>query len=126
DLGFQPGKRNPDIPKQSEYGEPGRPEFGRGTNKPNGVEGIGCDVKKRIIRPDGEVRVIRCVGIPVRENGTVTRFIGTLMDITDQEHLTQELRRREAYLAEAQRLSQTGSFGWTVLSGEIYWSDETF
>jgi PAS domain S-box-containing protein len=35
------------------------------------------------------------------------------------------LRRSEAYLVEAQRLSHTGSFGWNVLSGEVYWSDET-
>jgi len=35
-------------------------------------------------------------------------------------------RRREAYLAEAQRLSRTGSFGWTVSTGEINWSDETY
>jgi len=36
------------------------------------------------------------------------------------------LRRNEAYLAEAQRLSHTGIFGWNVSSGEIYWSDETY
>jgi PAS domain S-box-containing protein len=36
------------------------------------------------------------------------------------------LRRSEAYLAEAQRLTHTGSFGWSVESGEIRWSDETF
>src|SRR6202790_1811382 len=35
-------------------------------------------------------------------------------------------RRSEAYLAEAQRLSHTGSFGWRPSSGEIYWSEETF
>ena len=35
-------------------------------------------------------------------------------------------RRREAYLAEAQKLSHTGSFGWTVSTGEINWSDETY
>ena len=40
--------------------------------------------------------------------------------------MTQELRRREAYLAEAQRLSHTGSFGWKPDSGEIVWSDETY
>jgi PAS domain S-box-containing protein len=38
----------------------------------------------------------------------------------------QALRRSEASLAEAQRLSHTGSFGWDVSSGEIYWSLETF
>jgi PAS domain S-box-containing protein len=36
------------------------------------------------------------------------------------------LRRSEAYLTEAQKLSHTGSFGWDVRSGEIYWSRESF
>src|SRR5271156_6843991 len=36
------------------------------------------------------------------------------------------LRRSEAYLAEGQRLSHTGSFGWNVQSGENYWSEETY
>jgi PAS domain S-box-containing protein len=37
-----------------------------------------------------------------------------------------ELRRSEAYSAEAQRLSRTGSFGWRVSTGDIIWSEETF
>src|SRR5713226_8534856 len=89
-------------------------------------QGSGCDVKKRIIRPDGAVRYVRCVGIPVLDNGVHKKFLGTAMDVTEQEQLTQELQRREAYLAEAQRLSQTGSFGWKPDSGEIVWSDETY
>src|SRR5207253_2285400 len=40
-------------------------------------------------------------------------------------HLRTE-QRSEAYLAEAQRLSHTGSFGWKPSAGEIIWSDETF
>ena len=48
------------------------------------------------------------------------------MDVTKHEQLAQELGRRQAYLAEAQRLSHTGSFGWTIQTGEIVWSDETF
>src|SRR5438309_5142287 len=39
---------------------------------------------------------------------------------------TAELQRSQAYLAEAQRLSHTGSFGWDVSSGQLYWSEETF
>jgi PAS domain S-box-containing protein len=39
---------------------------------------------------------------------------------------TAELRRSEALLAEAEKLSQTGSFGWNVSTGEIRWSAETF
>jgi PAS domain S-box-containing protein len=35
-------------------------------------------------------------------------------------------RRSEAYLAEAQRLSHSGSFGWTPSTGEVIWSEETY
>jgi len=40
--------------------------------------------------------------------------------------VNEELRRSQAYLDEAQRLSHTGSFGWRVSNGEIIWSEETF
>ncbi len=40
--------------------------------------------------------------------------------------LNEELRRSQAYLAKAQRLSHTGSFGWRPSNGEIFWSEETF
>ena len=40
--------------------------------------------------------------------------------------LTRALRRREADLEGAQRLSHTGSFGWRVPSGDLIWSEETF
>src|SRR6476646_527195 len=84
------------------------------------------DATKRIVRPDGEVRYIRCVGAPVVENQQLKKYIGSALDVTEHELLTQELQRREAYLAEAQRLSHTGSFGWRPDSGEIVWSDETY
>ncbi|WFU39115.1 PAS domain S-box protein [Bradyrhizobium sp. CB82] len=44
---------------------------------------------------------------------------------TERRKAEEALRRSEMTLAEAQRLSHTGSFGWDVLSGEINWSDET-
>jgi signal transduction histidine kinase len=46
--------------------------------------------------------------------------------VTEQEQLTQELLRREAYLAEAQRLSQTGSWAWSPDQGQTYWSEECY
>ena len=84
------------------------------------------DFTKRIVRPDGQIRSVRCVGVPATQAGTFQRFVGTGMDVTEQEQLTQELQRREAYLAEAQRLSRTGSFGWKPDTDEIVWSDETY
>src|ERR1700681_2547225 len=44
----------------------------------------------------------------------------------ERKRAEESLRRSEAYLAEAQRLSHTGSFGWKVSTGEIIWSEETF
>ena len=44
----------------------------------------------------------------------------------DLEEREAALRRSETYLAEAQRISRTGSFGWDVSSGKIYWSQETY
>ena len=52
--------------------------------------------------------------------GVFNDTAATLRDLYDTLH------RKEAYLAEAQRLSHTGSFGWRVSTGEIYWSEETF
>jgi PAS domain S-box-containing protein len=50
-----------------------------------------------------------------------------MRDITELRRAEEALRRSQAaYLAEAQRLSATGSFGWNPKSGEIFWSDETY
>ena len=84
------------------------------------------DATKRIVRPDGEVRYIRCVGVPFADRQSPKRYVGSAIDVTEHELLTQELRRREAYLTEAQRLSHTGSFGWKPDTGELVWSEETY
>ncbi len=89
------------------------------------TEAFGFDVTKRIVRPDGQLRYVRCVGSSASETGSLKR-IGVGVDVTEHELLTQELRRREAYLAEAQRLSHTGSFGWRPGCEEHVWSDETY
>lgn len=45
---------------------------------------------------------------------------------SQRKQAEQALQRNQAYLAQAQRLSQTGSFGWHIASGKIYWSDQTY
>jgi PAS domain S-box-containing protein len=84
----------------------------------------GCDVTKRIVRPDGEVRYVRCVGVPVFEGGVFKAFHGTTMDVTEHELLTQELRRERAYLTEAQSLTHTGSWACNLLTREIFHSSD--
>jgi PAS domain S-box-containing protein len=84
----------------------------------------GCDMTTRFIRPDGELRYIRSVGIPVIEQGTFTGFLGTAIDVTEHELLTQELRRQQAYLTEAQRLTHAGSWACNLVTRQIFHSSD--
>src|SRR5580692_3586550 len=57
---------------------------------------------------------------------SVRRALREAEERIDLGRAEEALRRSQAYLAEAQKLSHTGSFGWDVSSGKIYWSQETF
>ena len=57
---------------------------------------------------------------------SVMRALREATDRAERKRAEESLRQSEAYLAEAQRLSHTGSFGWRPLTGEIIWSEETF
>jgi PAS domain S-box-containing protein len=53
------------------------------------------DFTKRIVRPDGEIRHVRCVGMPAPSGRIFRGFVGTGMDVTEQEQLTEALRKSE-------------------------------
>src|SRR6266436_4306078 len=125
-YGLDPAKKGPSFGEYLASIHPQDREFMRSLINRMIAEASGCDVTKRIVRPSGEVRYVRCVAVPIVENGRLKIIVGTAIDITGHELLTQELRRREAYLAEAQMLSHTVSFGWKPDTGKIVWSDETY
>jgi PAS domain S-box-containing protein len=61
------------------------------------------------------------------EHGRPSGTLETDSDVTERQRTESALRRsQETFLAEAQQLSHTGSFGWNVTTGEIFWSEETF
>lgn len=59
-------------------------------------------------------------------SGNVYAIGGITTDITARKKAKERLLRSEAYLAEGQRLSHTGSWGRNVRTGEIFWSTETY
>ncbi len=86
------------------------------------------DVEFRILVPGGGMKWIHTVGHPILDaSGEVVQFVGSSMDITERKHAEQALRRSESYLAEAQKLSHTGSWAVSVPKMEnIYWSREVY
>jgi PAS domain S-box-containing protein len=82
----------------------------------------------RIILPNREIRYLYALGHPLfNESGEITQFIGTTMDVTERKEAEEKLLESEAYLAEAQRLSHTGSWAWCATTNEMrYWSEECF
>jgi len=59
----------------------------------------GFDFTKRIVRPDGTIRHVRCVGVPAA-HGEGEGFVGTGIDVTEQEQLTAALRKSEVELRQ--------------------------
>jgi PAS domain S-box-containing protein len=61
------------------------------------------------------------LGLALLTSWVDKRFTAQALELQEEQ-----LRKSEAYLSEAQRLSHTGSFGWKISTGEILWSEETF
>src|SRR5260370_13800402 len=74
----------------------------------------------------GCIKHVQDFGHGVRDEAGNEEVVGAIMDVTERKIAEEAIRRSEAYLAEGQRLSHTGSFGWKPATGEIVWSDETY
>jgi len=90
----------------------------------SGQEG---EIQARMRRFDGEYKWFLFRVAPLHDHtGTLTGWLGVDLEIDERKRSQDQLRRSESYLTEAQKLSHTGSFGWNVPTGQIYWSEETF
>ena len=87
--------------------------------------GSAGEVAFRVRNPRGEYRWFLSRAEPVRAaNGTVLFWVGVNFDIDDRKRVEVELRRSKAHLADAQRLSHTGSAGMEAGTNRMYWSEE--
>jgi PAS domain S-box-containing protein len=90
-------------------------------------EGKDFDLEYRLLKPDGSVKHLRVLARALESSIGDLEYVGAVTDVTAARQAEATLRESEAYLAEAQRLSRTGSWAWNPITGENrYWSDECF
>jgi len=98
--GLDPGSTPPSIPEYMELVHPDDREFVAQEIQTMLAEHRGFDFTKRIVRPDGSVRHVRCVGTPATNGGMFQGFVGTGIDVTEHEELIKALRKSEAELRQ--------------------------
>jgi signal transduction histidine kinase len=89
-------------------------------------EGSNIDFEHRLLMPDGSVKHVHVVVHNVSGESGPPEFAGAVSDITERKRVEAELRRSEAFLAEAQQISHLGSFSYLQATGEIVWSEEVY
>ena len=89
------------------------------------ADGASLEIEARVRGKDGGYRWFLIRDNPFRdEYGRILRWYGTRTDIEDRKRAEEALRRSEVFLAEAQRLTHTGSWAYSPATREtLYWSD---
>src|SRR5229473_2710753 len=82
-------------------------------------DGRDFDHEYRLLTPDGSVKFVHARARAVRDASGSIEFVGAVTDVTAAKETERKLRRSEAYLAEAQRLSHTGSWAWDARRREF-------
>lgn len=81
----------------------------------------------RLVMPDGSLKYVNVVARASSSESGAVEYVGAVMDITAAKRTEQTLRQSEEYLAEAQRLTQTGSWVWQVAGRDaLHLSDEWY
>jgi hypothetical protein len=89
--------------------------------------GKPMESEARIQRMDGDYRWLLIRNVPLRDElGNIVNWYGTAIDIEERKRAEETLRRSEGYLAQAQRLTRSGSWALNVRTGVRFWSQETF
>ena len=95
--------------------------------------GTRADCEHRLIRPDGEVRIVHSLGDLKKTSDGRTQMFGTTQDITDRKRVEEDrqtlssaLQQSNARLEDAQRVAHIGHYEWKPHEHRVTWSDELY
>jgi len=126
-LGFDPRDGLPRTEELIQRIHPDDQPAFRASTESSKHSNLEEEVNYRIVHPGGAVRDIHSIGHPVfSPSGDLIEYTGTVIDVTERKRAEEALRTSEAYLAEAQRLSHTGSWAWSPEQDIRYWSEECY
>ena len=98
--GLDPAKNAPTVAEYMALVHPDDRDFVAQEIRTMLAEHRGFDFTKRILRSDGSIRHVRCVGTSAPNSGASQRFVGTGIDVTEHEALTSALRKSEGELRQ--------------------------
>jgi PAS domain S-box-containing protein len=114
-LGFDPQKEPPPLETFLQQVHPEDRVKIRELSAAAGRAKVDYETDYRITLPGGEIRNIHVLAHPVfNPSGDLVEYVGTVMDVTERKQVEEKLRQSEAYLADAQKLTHTGSWVWEV------------
>jgi len=83
--------------------------------------------EKRYIRKDGSIIWVFVNGSLMRDfKGRPYRTVANIVDINERKHAENEIRKRDEFFSEAQRIAHVGSWEWDIATGGLIWSDEVY
>src|ERR1700682_3440195 len=90
-------------------------------------DGKDFDHEYRLVMPDGSVKYVHVVAHALSHESGGVEFVGAVTDTTENQRAEEALRRSESNLAEAQRLTHTGSWVWQVAGRDaLHLSEEWY
>ena len=89
--------------------------------------GEAFEMENHLRRFDGVYRWFQIRGLPLKDsNGGTIRWYFLIADMEERKRAEEALQRSEAFLAQAQRVSSTGSFSWRLDTDEMIFSEELY
>ena len=91
------------------------------------LAGEPFETEWRVNTSDGSERWLLSRGKPMRdENGDVLRYLGAVIDVTDERRARDRLKWTRRKLDEAHRIARIGVWSWALDTDEVTWSKELY